>query len=106
METYPALNSQASNYRVIVRFLQASGINEFLQARKMLPLDLKATPDDTTGGQSAIIFLKALADEMNRMDKRITDLSESLVDTNIALAKERRSKMPLRQRIKSLLWMT
>lgn len=100
---YPALNSQASNYRVILRFLIASGINDFLQARKMLPLDIKSSPEDTTGGESAIIYLKAIADECNRMDKRITDLSEALVDSNISLAKEKRKNTPFLQRVKEHL---
>jgi hypothetical protein len=95
---YPILNAQSSNYRTIARFLIAAGINDFLTARKMLPLDLKATPDDTTGGQSAIIFLKAIADELKEMDMRITDLSEALVDNTISLSKLKHKS--LLQRIK------
>lgn len=103
---YPALNAQSTNYRIILRFLVASGINEFLKARKLLPLDLMASPEDTTGGESAIIFLKAIADECNRMDKRILSLSEALVDSNILLAKERRKNIPFFKKIKELVWKT
>ena len=59
----------------------------------MLPLDIEATPDDTTGGQSAIIFLKALADELKEMDMRITDLSEALVNSTISLSKLKRKSL-------------
>jgi hypothetical protein len=101
-KTYPALNAQAANYRTILRFLIASGINEFLTARNRLSLDIMASPEDTTGGESAIIFLKALADECNRMDMRIKDLSEALVNSQISLSKLKQKS--LLQRIKERMW--
>ena len=101
-KTYPALNSQAANYRTILRFLQASGINEFLTARNRLPLDIKASPDDTTGAESAIIFLTALAREVKEMDMRNKELSEALVNSQISLSKTKSKS--LLQRIKEKLW--
>jgi hypothetical protein len=61
-----------------------------------------ASPEDTTGGESAIIFLKALADECNRMDMRIKDLSEALVNSQISLSKLKQKS--LLQRIKERMW--
>lgn len=101
---YPALNAQASNYRVILRFLLASGINDFLERQKRIPLDLMASPEDTTGGESAILFLKSVADECNVMDKKIISLSEALVDLSIQLARVKREpKKSLFQRIKEFV---
>ncbi len=87
---YAALNAQASNYRVILRFLKEGGFDEFLRDKKRAPIDLQMTPDDTTGGESAMLFLKSIADECNRMDQKIQGLSQALVDSNIDLAKEKR----------------
>lgn len=87
---YIVLNAQATNYRTVLRFLKASGINEFLLAHKRVPIDIMVTPDDTTGGESIAFFLKALATECNTMDQKITSLSEALVDTSIQLAHEKR----------------
>lgn len=87
---YTALNAQAANYRVILRYLKAGGFDNFLREKNLPPVDLLQTPDDTTGGESAMYFLKSLADECLHMDKRIKDLSEALVDSGIMLAKEKR----------------
>jgi hypothetical protein len=86
---YAALTAQAANYRVILRFLLEGGINEYLREHNRPPIDLQLTPDDKTGGESAIFFLKSIADECNRMDQKIKWLSESLVNTTISLTQEK-----------------
>ena len=87
---YAALTAQASNYRVILRYLKAGGFDNFLINSNRAAIDLVATPDDMTGGESAIFFLKTLADECVSMDTKIKDLSQALLDTTIALAKQKR----------------
>lgn len=91
---YSALNAQATNYRTILRFLKASGLDGFLVEKKLVPLDLLITPDDMTGGESSILFLKALADECHEMDDKIKTLSEALVASNILLAREKKKVEP------------
>ena len=88
---YSCLNAQATNYRTILRFMKAAGIDDFLSKRNSVPLDLLITPDDTTGGESICLFLKAISDECNTMDKKIQGLSEALVDASIQLAREKRT---------------
>lgn len=103
---YAALTAQAANYRTILRFLKAGGLDDFLARTHVVPLDIELTPDDLTGGNSINLFLKSLADECNRMDQKITSLSQALVDSTISLTKIKRSiqvqGMSLRQRLLSL----
>jgi hypothetical protein len=87
---YNALNAQASNYRSILRYVKAGGLDNFLAEQHRAPLDLLQTPDDMTGGESIMLFMKSIAEECGNMDQRIKDLSEALVDCNILLAKEKR----------------
>src|SRR5258708_1067731 len=104
---FRSLSAQAANYRTILNLLKASGIDQFLEIRRMLPIDLELSPNDTTGRNSVNIFLKSIADECNRMDQKITSLSEALVDCNILLAKEKRKtqKKTLLEWIKErILW--
>ncbi len=89
---YQSLTAQSANYRTILRLLQAGGLNSYLRDRRLPPIDLELTPDDVTGGNSINMFIKSISDECNRMDKKITSLSEALVDTSIELAKEKRKK--------------
>ncbi len=91
---YKALNAQATNYRTLLRFFKASGIDDFLVNHKLVPLDLLITPDDLTGGESCILFLKAIADDCKTMDDKIKSLSEVLVSVNIQLAKEKKRTEP------------
>lgn len=101
---YASLISQSLNYRVILRFLKAGGLDEYLREHKLPPIDLVVTPDDTIGGESITLFLKAIADECNLMDKKIQSLSEALVDSTILLTKEKRKiipRTPFLQKIKS-----
>lgn len=97
LKEYAALNAQASNYRVILRFLKASGIDNFLLDNKLARLDLMEFPDDTSGGESSILFLKAIADECNRMDKRIKELSEALVNTTISYTRKKNELKELKK---------
>lgn len=101
---YDALTSQAGNYRTILRFLKASGFDGFLSDNKRPPIDLLLTPNDKIGGESVNLFLKAIADECNKMEQKIKSLSEALVDTSIQLAKAKRTPKSLLHRIKEFLF--
>ena len=104
---YDALIAQSSNYRTILRLLKASGLDNFLKDHKLMPIDLLISPDDTTGGESINLFLKSIADECNKMDQKITDLSQALVDSSILLAKEKRKTEPKKsifQKIRDLFY--
>lgn len=87
---YEALNAQAANYRTILRVLKMAGFDDFLVEEKRAPIDLLTNPSDTSGGESACLFIKSIAEEASRIDIRNHDLSASLVDTTIALTKEKR----------------
>lgn len=108
---YAALNAQAANYRTILRYLKAAGFDNFLRETNRAAIDLVQTPDDTTGGESAMFFLKSIADECVNMDQRIKDLSAALLETNISLTHEKRKnkayiKKSFFRKIKEFIFVT
>lgn len=73
---YNALNAQSANYRSILRLLIASGLNTYLKTDGKAPIDLVTNPADITGGESCMLFLKALADEAARLSQTNTLLKK------------------------------
>lgn len=95
-QEYSILNAQATNYKVIISFLKQTGFEEFLQANDRLPVNLDLTPDDSTGGESVSLFMRALATEFEAMFKLTEDLTrkqEEIKKANLVEAKPDKRKV-------------
>lgn len=74
-QDFTALSAQATNYKVILGFLKQTDFDDFIKEAERLPINIDTTPDDTTGGESVVLYLRSLADEFDRMHHQIKELS-------------------------------
>lgn len=80
---YTTLMAQSANYRVIQGFLKQTDFDDFIKEAGRLPINLDLTPDDTTGGESVVLYLRSLADEFDNMYNQIKELKTAAKATPI-----------------------
>jgi hypothetical protein len=74
---YTTLNAQATNYKVIIAFLQQhTGFDEYLKEVGHAPVNLNITPDDSAGGEAVSLYLHALSEEFEKMEQTINELTK------------------------------
>lgn len=91
---YSILSAQATNYKVIISFLKQTSFEDFLKEAGRVPVNLDLTPDDSTGGESVTLFLRALDEEYNNLNKRVEDLEKEIEE----IKKERVAEEPKKEK--------
>lgn len=90
--------AQGTNYKVIVSFLQGHGLNTFLAASGLEPVDFNTNPQDPTGGERVNNFLSHLIQELkdtsNQLEQaRLTPPSQDLTQQVVELPVEKKASL-------------
>lgn len=65
---FTVMNAQGSDYKVIVTFCQANGLNDFLTANHQAPLDIQGiNPGDPEGGSKVNMFIADLMSQIHEL---------------------------------------
>lgn len=79
---YAVLNAQATNYKVLVSFLQQqTTFDEFLKEIGHAPVNLTLTPDDSAGGEAIISYLTEMANHFEELNGTIAQLESKVNET-------------------------
>lgn len=76
-QEYTTLSAQATNYKIITGFLKQTDFDDFIKEAGRIPINLDLTPDDTTGGESVVLYLRSLADDFEKMYQQIKDFAKT-----------------------------
>lgn len=97
-DEYSILSAQATNYRIILNFLKAqTNFDEYLKEQGRPPINLQADPKDPEGGHAAVLYLSAVADDVEQMNEEMQQLQHELGEqkTPEQIAAETELKSPI-----------